>query len=103
MLRRTKITEVLKSNDFDKEINVKGWVRTRRGNKQVSFIALNDGSTIHNLQVVVDVPNFDEAMLKRITTGASISINGKLNPSQGSGQNVELLASTGIPEPARRA
>lgn len=94
MLRRTKITEVLKSNDFDKEINVKGWVRTRRGNKQVSFIALNDGSTIHNLQVVVDVPNFDEAMLKRITTGASISINGKLNPSQGSGQNVELLAST---------
>ncbi len=94
MLRRTKITEVLKSTDFDKEINVKGWVRTRRGNKQVSFIALNDGSTIHNLQVVVDVPNFDEAMLKRITTGASISVNGKLNPSQGSGQNVELLATT---------
>ncbi len=94
MLRRTKITEVLKSTDFDKEINVKGWVRTRRGNKQVSFIALNDGSTIHNLQVVVDVPNFDEAMLKRITTGASLSVSGKLNPSQGTGQNVELLAST---------
>lgn len=94
MLRRTKITEVLKSTDFDKEINVKGWVRTRRGNKQVSFIALNDGSTIHNLQIVVDVPNFDEAMLKRITTGASLSVSGKLNPSQGSGQNVELLATT---------
>lgn len=94
MLRRTKITEVLISNDFEKEVNVKGWVRTRRGNKQVSFIALNDGSTIHNLQIVVDVPNFDETVLKRITTGASISVIGKINPSQGSGQNVELLAST---------
>ncbi len=94
MLRRTKIAEVLKSNDFEQEINVKGWVRTRRGNKQVSFIALNDGSTINNLQIVVDVPNYDEAMLKRITTGASISVNGKINSSQGSGQNVELIATT---------
>ncbi len=94
MLRRTKIAEVLKSNDFEQEINVKGWVRTRRGNKQVGFIALNDGSTINNLQVVVEVSNFDESMLKRITTGASISVNGKIIPSQGSGQLVELQANT---------
>ncbi len=93
MMRRTKISEVLKSNNFDNEVNVKGWVRTRRGNKQVSFIALNDGSTINNLQIVVDVPNFEESLLKRITTGASLSVTGKLNQSQGSGQNVELVAS----------
>ncbi len=93
-MRRTKISEVLKMVDFDKEVNVKGWVRTRRGNKQVNFIALNDGSTINNLQIVVDVPNFDDAQLKRITTGSSISVTGKLNQSQGSGQNVELQAVT---------
>lgn len=92
MQRRTKIREVLLSQDYGKEVIVKGWVRTRRGNKQVNFIALNDGSTIHNLQVVVDVPSFDENQLKRITTGSSVSIAGNMIQSQGSGQNVEIQA-----------
>ena len=71
---------------------VKGWVRTRRGSKQVSFIALNDGSTIINLQIVVDIDKFDEEMLKLITTGACISAEGTLVESQGSGQSVEVQA-----------
>ena len=91
-MRRTKIAEVLKSGEAGKTINVKGWVRTRRGSKQVNFIALNDGSTIHNLQVVADVEKFGEEFLKRVTTGASLSVNGTLLESQGSGQRVELQA-----------
>ena len=71
---------------------VKGWVRSRRGNKNVSFIALNDGSTIANLQIVVDVNQFEEELLKRITTGASIEAEGVLVASQGTGQSVELQA-----------
>ena len=67
---RTKIVDLLKREDIGAMVNVKGWVRTRRGSKQVNFIALNDGSTINNLQVVVDLANFDEEMLKQITTGA---------------------------------
>ena len=89
---RTKIIEVLKSEVSEKEIIVKGWVRTRRGNKQVNFIALNDGSTINNLQIVADMEIFDEELMRRITTGAAISVSGTLIPSQGSGQNVELQA-----------
>ena len=58
---------------IDTTVNVKGWVRTKRGNKNVAFIALNDGSTINNIQVVVDLANFDEDLLRRITTGACIS------------------------------
>ena len=77
-IRRTKIVDLLKRRDFGVMVNVKGWVRTRRGSKQVSFIALNDGSTINNVQVVVDLANFDEEMLKQITTGACISVNGEL-------------------------
>ena len=65
---------------------------TRRGSKQVNFIALNDGSTINNLQVVVDLANFDEEMLKLITTGACISVNGEMVESVGSGQKVEVQA-----------
>lgn len=91
-MQRTKIAEALKRTDYGAEINVRGWVRTRRGNKNVNFIALNDGSTIHNIQIVVDVPNFDAEQLKLITTGASISATGKLVESQGSGQNVEIQA-----------
>lgn len=71
---------------------VKGWVRSRRGNKNVSFIALNDGSTIANLQIVADASRFDEALLKLITTGASIEAEGQLVASQGAGQRVELQA-----------
>ncbi len=91
-IRRTKVVELLQSEDFGKTINVKGWVRTRRGNKQVSFVALNDGSTIHNIQIVIDLANFDEEMLKPITTGACINVNGTYVESQGQGQKGEILA-----------
>lgn len=91
-IRRTKIVDVLKRTDFGTIVNVKGWVRTRRGSKQVNFVALNDGSTINNVQIVVDIANFDEEMLKQITTGACLSVNGELTESVGSGQNVELQA-----------
>ncbi len=70
----------------------KGWVRTKRGNKNVSFIALNDGSTINNIQIVVDLASFDEALMKKITTGACIGVCGNLVESQGSGQAVEIQA-----------
>ena len=89
---RTKIVDLLKREDIGAMVNVKGWVRTRRGSKQVNFIALNDGSTINNLQVVVDLANFDEEMLKQITTGACISVNGEMVESVGSGQKVEVQA-----------
>ena len=72
---------------------VKGWVRTKRGNKAVAFIALNDGSTINNIQVVADVEKFGEDLLKRITTGASLRVNGTLVESMGKGQSVEIQAS----------
>lgn len=91
-IRRTKIVDLLKRKDFGTIVNVKGWVRTRRGSKQVSFIALNDGSTINNVQIVVDVVRFDETLLKDITTGACLSVNGELTESVGSGQKVEIQA-----------
>ena len=93
-MKRTKIVDVLKSTVCDVDVLVKGWVRTRRGNKMVSFIALNDGSVIHNLQIVVDNNNFDEELLKKITTGAAIAVTGRLVQSQGKGQNVEVQASS---------
>lgn len=74
------------------EVTVKGWVRTRRGNKNVNFIALNDGSIIHNIQVVVDVANFNEEILKPVTTGSCIRVTGKLVESVGQGQSVEIQA-----------
>ncbi|MBQ9882843.1 MAG: asparagine--tRNA ligase [Bacteroidales bacterium] len=91
-IRRTKIVDLLKREDFGAMVNVKGWVRTRRGSKQVAFIALNDGSVIYNVQVVVDLANFDENLLKDITTGACLSVNGELVQSVGSGQKVEIQA-----------
>jgi len=91
-IKRTVIVDALKRADYGSEINVRGWVRTRRGNKNVGFIALNDGSTIHNIQVVVDMAKFDDEQLKPITTGAAISVNGRLSESMGSGQNVEIQA-----------
>lgn len=90
--KRIKIKDLLVSKEYGSEVNVKGWVRTKRGNKQINFVALNDGSTINNIQIVVDVPNFNEDMLKKITTGAAISVQGKLIESAGSGQAVELEA-----------
>lgn len=91
-IERSKIAEVIKRNDFGVDVNVKGWVRTRRGNKQVNFIALNDGSTIKNVQIVVDLNNFTEDNLKAITTGACISVNGVLVESPGQGQQAEIHA-----------
>ncbi|MDQ1772886.1 asparagine--tRNA ligase [Labilibaculum sp. A4] len=90
--KRIKIKKLLISNEVGSEVNVKGWVRTKRGNKQINFIALNDGSTINNLQIVVDVPNFNEDLLKKISTGAAISVVGEVIASQGSGQSVEISA-----------
>lgn len=91
-MERVVIKEALRLRDFGKEINVKGWVRTRRGNKNVAFIALNDGSTINNIQVVVDLAKFSEEELKGITTGAAISATGVLTESMGQGQSVEIQA-----------
>ncbi len=91
-ISRTKIADVLLCSDYGKTVNVKGWVRTRRGSKQVNFVALNDGSTIHNLQIVIDLNNFDEEMLKLITTGSCLSVNGTLVESVGQGQNAEVHA-----------
>jgi asparaginyl-tRNA synthetase len=89
---RTKVKDALTSTGFEREITVKGWVRTRRGNRNIAFIALNDGSTINNIQIVADVPGFAEDLLKQVTTGACISVTGILTPSQGSGQAVEIRA-----------
>lgn len=91
-ISRTKIVDVLKSEAFGTTVNVKGWVRTRRGSKQVNFIALNDGSTINNVQIVVDVEKLGEEFLKPVTTGACISVNGTLVESQGQGQKAEIQA-----------
>ncbi len=91
-IKRTKVVDLLQRNDYGSMVNAKGWVRTRRGNKQVNFIALNDGSTINNIQIVVDLANFSEESLKDITTGACISVNGELTASPGSGQAVEIQA-----------
>ncbi len=92
-MKNQRIAEILKSGVKDCDITVKGWVRTKRGNKNVAFIALNDGSCVANIQVVVDLASFDEAQLKLITTGACIRVDGKLVESLGSGQGVEVLAS----------
>ena len=90
-IRRTKIKQILNEKKPKKEICVKGWVRTKRENKHVAFVALNDGSIIDNLQLVLDVQNTEESILRKITTGAGISAMGRLTESQGSGQTVELL------------
>ena len=77
-MKRTKIIDVLKSTEYGKDICVKGWVRTHRSSKAVDFIALNDGSTIKNVQIVVDPAKVSEEILKQVTTGACISASGKL-------------------------
>ena len=89
---RTKIKDLLASSGTLESVTVKGWVRTKRGSKNVSFIAMNDGSTINNIQVVADNATFGEDTMKRITTGAALSIVGNLVESQGSGQKFELVA-----------
>ena len=91
MVTRSKVKDLLKAAP-GQEVLAKGWARTKRGNKQIKFIALNDGSTVNNIQVVVDMANFDEAIIAKITTGASISVTGDLIESVGSGQAVEIQA-----------
>ncbi len=90
--RRTKIAQLLRDGAVCGEVVVKGWVRTKRGNKNVAFIALNDGSTINNIQIVADVASFDEDLLRKITTGACVCVRGELVESLGSGQPVEVQA-----------
>ena len=91
-MKNQRIAEILKSGAKDCDITVKGWVRTKRGNKNVAFIALNDGSCVANIQVVVDLAKADEEVLKQITTGACIRVDGKLVESLGAGQGVEVQA-----------
>ena len=91
-LKRTKIVDIFDPALVGQQVCVKGWVRSRRGNKFVQFIALNDGSTINNLQIVVDLEKFSEEELRPITTGASLHVEGLLVQSQGKGQTVEIQA-----------
>ncbi|MGA1977514.1 MAG: asparagine--tRNA ligase [Bacteroidales bacterium] len=93
-MKRTKVKTLLSSPDIGSEVIVKGWVRTKRGNKNIIFIALNDGSTINNIQVVAESLSFDESLMKDITTGACISVRGRLVKSQGKEQSVEIIAET---------
>jgi asparaginyl-tRNA synthetase len=92
MMKRTKVKELLSSPLLGSDVLVKGWVRTKRGNRNTVFIALNDGSTINNIQVVVDTASFAENLIKDISTGACIGVTGKLVESQGRGQNIEINA-----------
>ena len=89
-MKRTKVVDALACTDFGTDVTVMGWVRTHRSSKAVDFIALNDGSTIKNIQIVVDPAKFDEDTLKQVTTGASIRAAGKLVESQGAGLTVEI-------------
>ncbi|GAB2946623.1 asparagine--tRNA ligase [Hymenobacter coalescens] len=92
-VRRSSVEALLASQELDREVLVKGWVRTRRGNKYVQFIAVNDGSTINNLQVVADAEKFPEETLKDVATGSCVAVRGTLVASQGKGQSVEIQAS----------
>ena len=91
-LKRTKIVDIFDPQLVGEKVCVKGWVRTRRGNKNVQFVALNDGSTIKNIQIVINLEKFTEDFLKPITTGASLHVDGTLVASQGKGQSVEIQA-----------
>src|SRR6476661_8676767 len=91
-LKRSTVQQLLASQELDREVLVKGWVRTRRGNKYVQFIALNDGSILHNIQVVAAAENFPEESLKDVTTGSCLAVRGTLVASQGKGQSVEIQA-----------
>ena len=91
-MKHTKVKTLLLGEAVNETVCVKGWVRTKRGSKNVSFIAINDGSTINNIQAVAESDSFDESLLKQITTGACLSVIGTLIESQGSGQKVEIAA-----------
>ena len=91
-MKRIKIKDLLQSDAVGSEVLIKGWVRTKRGSKNVNFIAMNDGSCLANVQVVADVNNFNEETLKEVNTGAALAVKGELVASQGSGQKVEIVA-----------
>ncbi|HEY4798185.1 MAG TPA: asparagine--tRNA ligase [Bacteroidia bacterium] len=91
-MQHSKVIDLLRSTDYNREVTVMGWVRTKRDSKSVCFLAVNDGSIIHNIQAVVDFANFDAELLKRISTGACISVTGTLVKSQGKGQSSEIQA-----------
>ncbi len=93
-LAHSKVKSLLATKPAGQEVTVKGWVRTKRGNKQVAFIAVNDGSIVHSIQVVANPENFSEELMKAITTGACVKVTGKLVESLGSGQPVEIQADT---------
>ncbi len=94
-MKRTKVADLLKDSSLiGTEVEAKGWVRTRRGNKHVQFVALNDGSTIRNIQIVFDMQRFSEDQLRPVTTGSSIHVTGKLVESMGKGQTCEIQAET---------
>ena len=91
-IKRTKIVDIFDPALIGQKVCVKGWVRTRRGNKNVQFVALNDGSTIKNIQIVIDLAKFSDEELKPITTGSSLHVEGMLVASQGKGQTSEIQA-----------
>ena len=91
-MKRSTVKELLEATEKNREVLLKGWVRTRRGNSQVAFIAVNDGTIIHSIQVVADLNSFPEEEMKRVTTGSSISVTGTLVESMGNGQSVEIQA-----------
>ncbi|MDY4810992.1 MAG: asparagine--tRNA ligase [Muribaculaceae bacterium] len=95
-MKRTRVSDIYADSAalVGKEVCVKGWVRTRRGNKHVQFVALNDGSTIRNLQIVLDMQAFTDEQLKPVTTGSAICVTGLLVESMGKGQSVEVQAKT---------
>lgn len=90
--KRIKIKALLEDDHLGQSVTVMGWVRTKRSNKNVSFIAINDGSTIKNFQVVADPNQISEDILKKASTGACLKVQGQIVPSQGSGQSSELVA-----------
>jgi asparaginyl-tRNA synthetase len=93
-MTRSTVKELFKGDKLNGDVLLKGWVRTKRGNRQVTFIAVNDGTTIQNMQVVADGDKFSEDLMKNITTGSSISVRGKLIESLGKGQTMEIHADT---------
>ncbi len=93
-MTRTKIKDIFDPSLIGTEVDVKGWVRTRRGNKNVQFVALNDGSSVKNLQIVFDLAKFSDDDLRPVTTGSAIHVTGRLVESQGKGQSCEVQADT---------
>ena len=91
-MKRSEVKQLLENGKIGAEVLLKAWVRTKRGSKNVAFIALNDGSTINTIQVVIDLENFDELILEKIATGACIAVVGILAESKGSGQSIEIEA-----------